>query len=464
MSAILRILLILLIKATLIYAGNPDKQPSTFVFPAFKHSYGIRKAGPTELFLFFGFKVRFDDPQGLACVRLDVWDDPDDSHDDDELTVYGVNSGENDIIYNKSMWSLGVYGIDEKDNQKLKEPHGISARSNGDVYVADSGNHRIVRLFNPGHELQYVSSFGTRGTAAGEFEYPCQVALDNSGNAYVTDTGNNRIQVFDSTDTYVYDFSHSGMLLNPQIIAVVGLKEKYRNRPREFIIVVDSMNCRIHRFSLQGKWQKTVRMKEFGFDSAHLEYACLDYYDQLLVTDSQNHCIHKFTNDLQYITSFGEKGDDDNQFIEPRGITIYRRFGQLFVAEKKGAQYYWIGTDVLNLRFAQNDSYIEFNFFLTEPSYITADITDQSGGLINTIADQRPLLRTGPQKMYWNGTKRQYGESYLKQRERTISKIVTKKNRVPAGKYLLELSVEATYSSRTYFQKHIIYPFTYRPR
>ncbi len=51
-------------------AQDPVDPPSTYMFPAYGHSYGIRKAGPTELFLFLGLRVKFSDPQGLACVRL----------------------------------------------------------------------------------------------------------------------------------------------------------------------------------------------------------------------------------------------------------------------------------------------------------------------------------------------------------------------------------------------------------
>ena len=68
--------------------------PTTFVFPAYKHTYGIRKAGPTELFLFMGFKVKFRDPEGLACVRLKSWEDPDDPHDDDEQRQTIAKEGE----------------------------------------------------------------------------------------------------------------------------------------------------------------------------------------------------------------------------------------------------------------------------------------------------------------------------------------------------------------------------------
>ena len=98
---------------------DEDYHPTTYVFPAFKHTLGIRRAGATELFLFMGFKVKFRNPEGLACARLDSWEDPEDPHDDDELTVYGVNSGQNNIIYNSSMWGLDVFNIDEDDGLRV---------------------------------------------------------------------------------------------------------------------------------------------------------------------------------------------------------------------------------------------------------------------------------------------------------------------------------------------------------
>jgi hypothetical protein len=188
---------LLFILLLLISAEDENYNPTTFVYPAFKHTLGIRKAGSTELFLFMGFKVKFRDPEGLACVRLDAWEDPDDSHDDDELTVYGVNSGQNNIIYNSSMWGLGVYGLDEDENQLLNRPRGICANKKGDVYVADTGNNRVVRLYNPTDNLQFITAIGSKGKGEGQFQSPHQVALDNMGTLFVSDSGNHRIQIFD---------------------------------------------------------------------------------------------------------------------------------------------------------------------------------------------------------------------------------------------------------------------------
>ncbi len=157
------------------FAATPEEDnydPTTLVFPTFLHTYGIRKATRFHLFLFTKNKVKFNNPQGLAVVKLVSWDDSTTKKDDDEVTVYGVNSGQNCIIYNTSMKSLGIYGLDQNGKERLKEPTGIAANSSGDVYVADTGNNRIVKLHNPGHDLFYVKDVGGWGNRTAYFKKP----------------------------------------------------------------------------------------------------------------------------------------------------------------------------------------------------------------------------------------------------------------------------------------------------
>jgi len=443
----------------LLTADDDHQYPSTYVFPAYKHTYGIRKAGPTELFLFMGLRVKFRNPQGLACVRLEAWEDPNTPHDDDEVTVYGVNSGQNNIIYNSSMWGLGVYW-GERDEEKLNAPNGICANRLGDVYIADSGNHRIVRLFNPGNELNFVSAIGSEGGAPGQFRYPKQVAMDPVGNIYVSDTGNSRIQVFDKDNKLIKIFAQNGEILSPDGIAVAHSLERHRYRADNFIIIIDSLDQRINKFNPDGKLLGRLNTASIGYTNARLEYVVLDYYNQIHITDAQNHCIHKFDKELNYICSFGSKGDDDYQFEEPRGITMYRRFGQIFIAEKSGAQYYWIGTDIKDLAFFDRENSVMFNFFLTEPSYVFADIYDSDGRFVKRIADKQFLYPAGKHKIFWNlRLSRKVPEQHVDE-EVMLSSRASPGSFVPFGKYMLHIMAEATYSSRTYFMKHKKLPFS----
>src|SRR3990167_10415421 len=72
-------------------------------------------------------------------------------------------------------------------------PAGIGTDNNGNIYVADSGNHRIVKL-KPDGEVLLV--FGQKGSNPGEFQYPHDIAIDRNDTIFVSDLNNNRIQVF----------------------------------------------------------------------------------------------------------------------------------------------------------------------------------------------------------------------------------------------------------------------------
>jgi tripartite motif-containing protein 71 len=61
------------------------------------------------------------------------------------------------------------------------------------MYVSDFYNNRIKKFNSNG---AFITKWGSKGTADGQFEYPSGVAVDSSENVYVADTGNHRIQVF----------------------------------------------------------------------------------------------------------------------------------------------------------------------------------------------------------------------------------------------------------------------------
>ena len=58
---------------------------------------------------------------------------------------------------------------------------------------SDSYNIRIQKLDNVG---TFLTKWGTYGSGDGQFINPTGVAVDGSGNVFVGDTGNHRIQKF----------------------------------------------------------------------------------------------------------------------------------------------------------------------------------------------------------------------------------------------------------------------------
>ncbi len=412
-----------------------DVPPTTLVFPTFLHSWGMHKATTRHLFLFVGLKTKFDDPQGLAAVRLRAWDDPSTESDDDELTVYGVNSGSHNIIYNTSMFSLGVCGEEGEGEGQFRDPRGIAADQDGNVYVADTGNHRVVQLFNTGHELIWVGTVGSAGDAPGHFKSPFGVALDSQGRFYITDTANHRIQIFDNQGQFLRQIS--GDLSDPKGIAVIDSAERWSYYGQTYLCVVDSGGRRLQKFSAQGVLLQRTSCYQTGMPEAQFGYVAIDYYGNVWVTDERNHCLHKFDRQLNFVVSFGRKGKDDREFISPRGLAIWRRFGQVFVAEEAGAQYYWVGVDLLcpQIRSVEERGGLTISFVLTERAYLTVEIRDDHGDLVKALIvnKQEPI---GSCEYRWDG--------------RGVGGEV-----VPPGQYRVRIVAEPTYSSYHYFRKII---------
>jgi hypothetical protein len=139
--------------------------------------------------------------------------------------------------------------------------------------------------------------------------------------------------------------------------------------------------------------------------------------------------------------------------MDPKGITIYRYFGQLFVAESSGAQYYWVGTDIMDLRIHSDNEKITFTFKITEPSYLTADIYDMEEKFVTRLTNRRLLSNAGKHFILWNGNIGRKNRKILEKDGLKLSDQYTPGKKAPSGKYRIKLSLEATYSSRTHFMR-----------
>ncbi len=76
---------------------------------------------------------------------------------------------------------------------QLRSPWGIAVDSQGDVYVTDTGNHRVQKFDREGN---FITQWGGFGNGDGQFNFPYGIAVDAKGSVYVVDSGNTRVQQF----------------------------------------------------------------------------------------------------------------------------------------------------------------------------------------------------------------------------------------------------------------------------
>ena len=80
---------------------------------------------------------------------------------------------------------------------QYREPRAITIARNGQIYVADTQNHRI-QSFDP--QTNFLWSLGEQGEEPAFFKEPNDLEIDDeTGHLYVMDTWNGRVQVYSST-------------------------------------------------------------------------------------------------------------------------------------------------------------------------------------------------------------------------------------------------------------------------
>ena len=113
--------------------------------------------------------------------------------------------------------------VEGSGEDNFKDPRGIAVFRD-QVYVCDSGNHRIKVL---GVDLNFVQTIGSHGKEEGQFDVPLDVKFGAPGSGastcmYVADFGNRRIQVIDISGQFMQVFSqdHSSLSISPTALNI----------------------------------------------------------------------------------------------------------------------------------------------------------------------------------------------------------------------------------------------------
>jgi DNA-binding beta-propeller fold protein YncE len=162
----------------------------------------------------------------------------------------------------------------------------------GDIFVADGlGNARVAKFDRDG---RFIKSWGQKGTGPGQFGNVRSIAVDAQGNVYVADGGNHRVQVFDNNGTYKTEFRDVGN--NPQALCLTTganpvLYVSNSNPPNDI-----DRDGQIYKLGLDGKV-----MGEFGHAGKQLgEFGTVNAIDcrnpnQLYVGEVGNLRVQRIT-------------------------------------------------------------------------------------------------------------------------------------------------------------------------
>jgi streptogramin lyase len=139
-----------------------------------------------------GTSASFNNPRGVAVdASGNVYVADSNNHKIRKITPSGVVST---LAGSDSQGSTDGTGTSASFNN----PRGVAVDASGNVYVADSDNHKI-RKITPSGVVSTLAGSGEFGSTDGtgtsaSFSYTQGVAMDASGNVYVADFSNNKIR------------------------------------------------------------------------------------------------------------------------------------------------------------------------------------------------------------------------------------------------------------------------------
>ena len=230
-------------------------------------------------------------------------------------------------IFSPSGEKIRTFGSKGSAQGQFSGPRGVAVDGDGNILVADEGNHRIQKFTADG---KFLTAVGQKGKKHLEFSFPSGVTVNHRNRkVYICDAYNNRVQILNPDLTFSSSFGSSGsgdgQFKSPWNVALDRTENVYMANRGGYCIQV---------FTAEGKFLRKFGKKGSGVGELDYPYSVsIDCDDIVYVTECNNHRVSMFTSEGQFLRSFSTKGAEGGQFNSPIGIAVDRE-GLVYVSDK----------------------------------------------------------------------------------------------------------------------------------
>jgi len=205
---------------------------------------------------------------------------------DDQMRLYASDSTGKVFAFGPD--GALLFTVRQAGGDKLKRPTGVAYSPETKLlYVVDTVANKVYAFGTGGG---FAFSFGARGNAAGQFNFPTHIFRSPAGELYVTDSLNFRVQIFNEEGKFRGAFGHhgdgSGDLAMPKGVAV---------DQHGVIYVVDGIFDNVQLFNRKGEFLLTLGRRGTDFGEFWLPSgAFISDDDKLYVCDTYNRRVQVF--------------------------------------------------------------------------------------------------------------------------------------------------------------------------
>lgn len=267
-----------------------------------------------------GTLARFNNPSGIVIDALGNFFVSDYSNNKiRKITPTGVVTT---VAGSGTIGSNDGQGISATFNA----PYGLNIDTSGNIYVADTNNHKIRKIDTSGN-VTTLAGTGLSGSIDGDntvarFKNPSALAIDAQGNVYVADYGNHKIRKITPTGD-VSTLAGSGTLGSADGTGTAA--SFYRPNgiaidPNGYLYVADLYNNKIRKITPSGDVSTFAGTGVAGYTDGDLSTAkfyrpigiTIDSNGDFYIGDTYNHRIRKITQTL-----------NSNNFNNSSNIKVY---------------------------------------------------------------------------------------------------------------------------------------------
>jgi trimeric autotransporter adhesin len=267
---------------------------------------------------------------------------------------------------------------------QINSSYGVAVDSAGNLFIADTYNERIRKVSTSGI-IATVAGNGSLGysgdggqAAAAELDNPYGVAVDSAGNLFIADTYNHRIRKVSASGIIATVAGNGSSGYGGDNGSATSAQLNYPSSvtidSAGSLFIADSNNHRIRKVSTSGIITTVAGNGSSGYSgdsgsatSAQLNYpygVVVDFAGNLFISDGDNHRIRKVS--LGIITtvagngSYGYSGDSgpatSAQLYYPNGVAVDSA-GNLFIADESNNCIRKVSASGIITTVAGNGSY-----------------------------------------------------------------------------------------------------------
>ena len=261
------------------------------------------------------------------------------------------------------------------DETRLSQPLGLDIDPEGNLYIADTGNNRILKCSQRGELLREAGGFGFDKE---QFDRPVDVWAGNGLDVFVVDYNNQRLERYDKDLNYIASYDSDELQEESRQFGYPSAVEFSSNgeiflADHEFnrVLRIDSFgkpqasfgdfNWGEGRLSRPAKILLTSRNEIFVSDSTAEAIVEFDYYGNfvrrlgagllhdpmglaemkrktpnvneafLVIADRGHHRVVGLTRDGEILFSLGKIGQAPEQFLLPADVVVFGK--RLFVLD-----------------------------------------------------------------------------------------------------------------------------------